>query len=172
MANLTTIELESKIAELEAKLEKHRICPVYNILTRTGLEEIWEKYKSIEDLAIAFIDIDDLKKANTELGQHEANGRISKAFSLVRTYELINTWHFEIGRFYYGDEAIIIAPASDIIKPCERLLSCLKSHCMSATITICKYTGEAELTDAVVDANVMNQICKKQGKGRIYNLLQ
>lgn len=167
----TIAELLLKCQELEEKLGKHRVCPVYSVLTRTGLEEVWEKFKEVPDLAIAFIDIDDLKKKNDELGQYEANKRLSEAFKTVRAKELLPLCDFEIGRFYYGDEAIIIAPSGDILKPCERLQSALRERQMSATIAVLKYTGQVELTDAVADANAVCAIAKRQGKNRIYSFL-
>jgi GGDEF domain-containing protein len=161
-------ELQDKIVELEQKLERYKMCPIYNILTRTALEDIWEDYREKDNLAIAFIDIDDLKIVNSDIGQNEANKKISKAFSEVRRSELVN---FEIGRYFSGDEFVILANANDIEKPCKRLLTAFKNAGMSVTIVIMNHTGETTLTDAVIDANTVNQIAKKQGKGRIYNFL-
>jgi GGDEF domain-containing protein len=161
-------ELQDKIVELELKLERYRMCPIYNILTRTALEDIWEDYREQDNLAIAFIDIDDLKIVNSDIGQHAANQKIYKALSVVRQNELVN---FEIGRYFSGDEFVILANANYIEKPCKRLLTAFKSVGMSITIVIMRYTGETTLTDAVIDANTVNQIAKKQGKGRIYNFL-
>jgi len=163
----TIIQLEQRIQQLETLLEKHRTCPIYNVLTRTGLEEVWQNSKKIPDLAIAFLDIDDLKIANNELGQYEANKRIADAFGYARSNEII-----KIGRFFYGDEAVILAPASEIIKPCERIQSALIEREMSATFAIVSYAGEPDLAEATKRANQLVQDCKLIKKGVIYNFLE
>lgn len=164
IAELELQKLQNQVAELEATLEKHRICPVYGVLTRTALEEVWQRQKQIADLAIAFLDVDDLKFANTELGQYEANKRLAEAFSLARKGEVI-------GRFYYGDEIVILAPATEIFKPCDRILSALKERGMSATVAIVPYRGQESLTDATEEANSLVQACKNVRKGKVYNFL-
>jgi len=160
----TIAQLQHKIQELELTLDRHRICPVYGVYTRTALEEFWPAQKQVKGLAIAFIDIDDLKLKNTELGQYKANRRIAEAFSEARQGEVI-------GRFFYGDEIVILAPADEIMKPCDRVLLALQEREMSATITITPYRGEPSLTDATKEANELNQACKQLGKGKIYSFL-
>ncbi|BAS55310.1 GGDEF domain-containing protein [Leptolyngbya boryana NIES-2135] len=160
----TIAELQEQVATLKQTLEKYRVCPVYNVLTRPALEEAWSEQKKIPGLAIGFLDIDDLKRMNDELGQHESSRRIAEAFAMARESEVI-------GRFYSGDEVAILAPASEILKPCERILSALKERGLSATIVIVPYKGEESLADATKEANDLNQACKGVRKGKIYNFL-
>jgi len=155
-------KLQEKIKYLETRLEKHLICPIYGVYTRTALEELWEKGKQIEELAIAFIDIDDLKLHNSKLGQFETNRILSIVFSNVRKEEII-------GRFYYGDELIILSDKNHIIKPCQRVMEGLAVYNMSATITIGNYKGEKDLSEAVKEVNDLNQYYKTIKKATIYN---
>jgi GGDEF domain-containing protein len=164
VAELELQKLQDRIKELEQTLQRHKICPVFNILTRVALEEEWERVRHTPNLAIGFLDIDDLKVANTELGQHETSRRIAEAFSQARKDEIF-------GRFYSGDEAAIVATADEIVAPCERILNALKERGLSATIVIVPYRGQESLSDATKEANDLNQFYKGIRKGEIYNLL-
>lgn len=159
MLNLT--DLEQEIQRLESLLDKHRTCPVYNVLTRTALEEVWTGCKKQEDLAIAFLDIDNLKQHNSRLGQHEANKRIAEAFGMARQSEIL---YCHVGRFYYGDEIVILAPLQEIQKPVNRIQLALREREMSATGAIIPYLGEASLTDAVKLANSIVEYLKKENR--------
>jgi GGDEF domain-containing protein len=164
VAELQITELQNRVKELEQTLQRHRICPVFNILTRPALEEEWEHVRHTPNLAIGFLDIDDLKLKNNELGQYETSKRIAEAFALARKDEIF-------GRFYSGDEAAIVATADEIVAPCERILNALKERGLSATIVIVPYKGEELLSDATKEANDLNQAMKSVRKGKIYNFL-
>lgn len=155
MVNVT--DLEKRIQELEALLNKHRICPVFEILTRTALEEIWEECDK-ENLAIAFLDIDNLKFHNSKLGQYECNKRIAEAFSLARKSEC------HIGRFYSGDEIVILASLHEIQKPVNRIQKALQEKGMSATGAIIPYFGETSFSEAVKLANSIVEILKTKNR--------
>jgi GGDEF domain-containing protein len=159
----TVEELLARIAELEAKLDIHRRCPIFNILSRTGVEENWEHRKHEENIAIAVIDIDDMKYANTNYGYDEVNERIKKSFSVVRESNLLT-----VGRLFNGDEMIIIAPQHEILHPCKRLLQAFKDNGMSVTIVITPYRGQDTLKEATAEANKLMMLRKQEQKGTIY----
>ncbi len=164
-----TIELLTKeIEALRSQLARYQIDKTFGIFTRNALEDIWEEIDK-KELAIAYIDIDDLKKHNSTDGMDAVNTKIkravSKAFSQVRGSERFNK---AIGRYYSGDEMVIICPLAEISFPCQRVMDSLKEDGMSATITITPYKGEKTLTEAVKYVNDENQKCKLIGKGQIY----
>ncbi|BAY20822.1 GGDEF domain-containing protein [Calothrix sp. NIES-2100] len=147
-------------------ISKHEICPVYNIFTRAALEIRWKTIDKT-DLAIAFLDVDKLKQANQFYGQADCNNRLAKALSVLRGSE-----RFEIsGRFYYGDEVVIIAPVKDIMKPVKRVQDALKANGLSATIAITRYNPEHKsLTDAVKPANKIVENLKAENiRGIVYS---
>lgn len=157
--------LKDKIAALERQLAFHRTCPVYGILTRSAVEEAWEQQKRLPNLAIAFLDIDDLKQKNSELGQDETNRRINAAFAMARSGEVL------VARFFSGDEFVILTPRSQIVRACDRAMTALRDRGVGATATIVQYGGEESLADAVRDAAELNSQCKLVRKGEIYNFL-
>ncbi len=159
--------LRKENAELKQRLKTHRTCAVYGILTRTALEEDWIEQKRTPDLAICFMDIDDLKLKNSELGQDETNRRIAKAFSLARKGEVVEV----VGRFFSGDEFVILTPKAHIFAVCDRVMSALSNHGMSATAAIVEYEGQETLADAVRDVGNLVTQCKMIGKGKVYSFL-
>ena len=162
---IAALQLEN--ADLKRQIRDYRTCAVYGILTRTALEADWAKQKQIERLAIAFLDIDDLKLRNAELGQDETNRRIAKAFSLARSGEVIEV----VGRFFSGDEFVILAPTANIFSACNRLMTALSDQGMSATAAIVLYKGQETLAESVREAGDLVARCKAIKKGRTYNFL-
>lgn len=159
----TVEELLARIAELEAKLEVHRRCPIFNILSRTGVEEEWETRKHEEKIAIAVIDVDDMKLANNKYGYDGVNERIKNSFSVVRKSNILT-----VGRLFNGDEMIIIAPENEILAPCKRLQQAFKTNGLSVTIVITDYRGQSSLKEATEDANRKILETKKIQKGLIH----
>lgn len=150
-----------------AIVKRHEICPVYHILTRTALELRWNRVKCQKGLAIAFADIDNLKLANESYGYDGANERLSKALSVLRKRDLF------AGRFFSGDEFVIVAPAKDIHKPVDRLVVALRENGLSATIAIAHYNGEDTLTDAVAQTSDTVKTLKSHGiRGIIFNQIE
>lgn len=167
---ITAIAASSATAAyFQSVIKQHEICPVYKILTRTALEMRWKAIKHHPNLAIAFLDVDKLKQANTFYGQAECNRRLAAALSVLREHE-----KFEMsGRFYYGDEVAIIAPAGDIDKPINRVMAALRENGLSATIAVTRYKGEASLADAVKEANAIVENLKKQDiRGIVFNQME
>lgn len=158
------VALQSQIVALEHRLATYRICPLFGILTRTAIEEIWSQQKTLPNLAIGFLDVDDLKHVNLALGYDEVNKRLAEAFRLVREGETI-------ARFFSGDELIILAPQSSILAICHRVQAALKSQGMSATIVATLYQGQDSLAEAAQSANRLVQQCKLTGKGQVYDFL-
>ena len=156
--------LQLENAKLKRQIKIHRTCAVYGILTRTALEEDWARQKQILNLAIAFFDIDDLGVKNKELGQDETNRRINQAFSMARRDEVI-------GRFFSGDEFLILAPKDQIAIACDRVMVALLANGMSATAAIILYEGQETLAHAVRKAGDLVTQGKAKGKGRTYNFL-
>ena len=154
-------------AELKRQIKTHRTCAVYGILTRTALEADWTEQKQIAGLAISFLDIDDLKLRNAELGQDETNRRINQAFSMARSGEVIEV----VGRFFSGDEFVILAPKDQIVAACDRLMTALSNQGMSATAAIVLYKGQETLAESVREAGDLVARCKAIKKGRTYNFL-
>lgn len=156
------LQLENDALKRQIKI--HRTCAVYGILTRTALEEDWARQKQIPDLAICFMDIDDLKLRNLELGQDEANYRINQAFSVARSSEVI-------GRFFSGDEFLILAPKDQIAIACDRVMVALLANGMSATAAIVLYEGQETLAESVREAGDLVAQGKSIKKGETYNFL-
>ena len=159
--------LRAKIEALQSQLEEYRIDPVFKILTRRGLEESWSEIEDKRPLAIAYIDIDDLKVQNSTLGMNEVNKRVKNAFQYVRQ-NIRKSDTTLIGRYYSGDEMLIVCPEEEIENPCQRVTEGLKEQGLTATITITNYKGEDSLTEAVKYVNRENQRCKLIEKGKIY----
>ena len=163
---IAALQLEN--ADLKRQIRDYRTCAVYGILTRTALEADWTKQKQIPYLAIAFLDIDDLKLRNADLGQDETNRRIAKAFSLARSGEVIEV----VGRFFSGDEFVILATKDEIVAACDRLMTALSDQGMGATAAIVLYKGQETLAEAVREAGDLVARCKTIKKGRTYNFLE
>lgn len=159
---IEALQLEN--ADLRRQVTVHRTCAVYGVLTRTALEEDWKYQRLIEDLAICFFDIDYLKLLNTELGQDETNRRINQAFSLARRDEVI-------GRFFSGDEFVILAPKNQIVAACNRVMKALNKNGISATAVVVLYEGQETLADAVRKAGDLVTQYKAKEKGKTYNFL-
>lgn len=140
-----------------AIVKRYEICPVYHILTRAALEMRWKSVKRQSNLAIAFADIDELSLVNKLHGYDEANRRLSAALSVLRRKDLF------AGRFFSGDEFVIVAPVNDIDKPVRRLVSALHENELSATIAIALYKGEDSLTDAASEASGIVKGLKSKG---------
>jgi|GEM_PF-1645838 len=161
---IEALQLEN--ADLRRQVTVHRTCAVYGVLTRTALEEDWTEQRQTPDLAICFFDIDYLKILNTELGQDETNRRINQAFSVARSNELI-----KLGRFFSGDEFLILAPKNQIVAACDRVMAALGDHGISATAVVVLYEGQETLADAVRKAGDLVTQCKAKEKGKTYNFL-
>jgi len=168
MSHAEVASLKNLVLKLQAQVEFHRTCAVYGVLTRTALEEDWEYQRLIKDLAICFFDIDELKSLNKELGQDETNRRINQAFSAARSNELI-----KLGRFFSGDEFLILAPKNSILAACDRVMQALNRNGIYATAAVVLYEGQETLSESVREAGDLVAQCKtfSKRKGKVSSFL-
>jgi GGDEF domain-containing protein len=92
------IERDMKIAALEAQIEELKICPIFNVYTRQGLDTIDTSGAS----HVVFLDFDNMKAANSKFGYREVDKKIKNIFSHTREGDVIPV------RWYSGDEFILI----------------------------------------------------------------
>lgn len=154
--------LLASIIHLQAQIKRYQTCPTYGILTRAGLEDEWLTARLIPGLAIAFFDLDNLKHANTTLGYEEVDRRLFEVFSLARRGEIF-------GRFFSGDEFVLLAPMYEIEKPVARIMEALKERGLSATVAIAPHSGEESLAAATKTASQKVQELKScNNRGVVY----
>lgn len=96
----------------------------FGILTRNGLDLAVAKLKS--SFSFIFLDFNDIHHLNLEFGYNEINERFKDLFS---SFSFRNT--DIVGRFFSGDEIIIITISDDI----DGILLRFKEHCDQFDLT-------------------------------------
>lgn len=105
---------------------KLMICPVFGCLTRQGLERRKPKPGAI----VVFLDIDDMKGANSTYGYAEVNRRIAASVKCLRSHELT------IGRWFFGDEFVFwLSVGTDCgAELCDRVTEAFKRNGLGVTM--------------------------------------
>lgn len=137
------------------KIQSLYKCPTFGCLTRQGIDTYWQKQRRRKNLSIVFLDIDHMHELNQSLGYAKVDQRLRRAFSTVRKDELL-------GRWYSGDELILLVPSSEAYQAALRLKSALNLEGIQATFGITKAEGEF-LSDVVKSASALVQDAKFQG---------
>lgn len=139
-------------------------CPTFGCLTRQGIDTYWQKQRRHSNLSIIFLDIDYMHELNESYGYAEVDARLRRAFSIVRKDELL-------GRWYSGDELILLTPSSEAYNAALRLKDALHIEGIQATFGITKAEGEF-LSDVVKSASALVQQAKSQNNRGIIIQLQ
>lgn len=95
-------QLEKENQELKTLLNHHENDESFGILTRKGLDS---RLKEIEkERVVCFLDLDNMKSLNEVFGYKEVDKKVKTLFSCIRESDVI------IGRYFSGDEIVIILP--------------------------------------------------------------
>lgn len=109
-----------------ATIRKLAINPNFGCLTRNALDIMLEDF-DWRDMAIVYLDIDNLKAANDRWGKEEVNRRIRESIEFRAT---------DFSNYFSGDEIVAIVPVNDCLGLVQRVQRELNSRDMSATILI------------------------------------
>jgi GGDEF domain-containing protein len=105
--------LRKENAELKILLASHENDEGFGILTRKGLDL---RLKNIrEGDVIIFLDMDNMKHLNEIYLYKEVDKKINKLFSYIRQGDVI------IGRYFSGDEIVLILPKNNVKIIIDRL---------------------------------------------------
>ena len=111
----------------ETRVRAREMDTAYGVLNRAGVEARLRRLRGAVD--VLFIDLDHMHDLNGELGYAEVDRRIRQALELRRRDVLI-------GRWYSGDELVVIATAGDGAGLAERLSARMAAVGLSATIAL------------------------------------
>jgi GGDEF domain-containing protein len=103
-----------------------QVCPVFGCLTRQGIE----RRKPGKGSIVVFMDIDDMKGANSAYGYDEVNRRIAASLSQVRQSDIV-------GRWFSGDEFVVFANG-DETAIAARIKEAFKTNGLSVTLAYSK----------------------------------
>lgn len=135
----------------ERRVRAAHFDPAFGMLTRAGLDARLDRLSSAVD--ILFVDIDQVHELNTRLGYNEVDRLIRSAF-VMRSGDAII-----VGRWYSGDEIIVVAPTGDGQGLAERLQLRLGAVGLSATIAVASAAPRA----AIESAKTQVQVAKRNG---------
>ena len=150
-SNLTFVGLFIAASRRNKKLYK---CPTFGCLTRQGIDVYWQSQRRHSNLALVFLDVDNMHDANNQFGYQEVDAKLKNAFSKTRKEE-------RLGRWYSGDELILLVDIHNADLAASRLLQALKIEGLSATFGIVKAEGRF-LFDSVKKASALVQASKNQ----------
>jgi GGDEF domain-containing protein len=144
------------------KIAQFSICPTYGILTRQGLDRSWLKLeRRFQHLAVIFFDVDHMHKANEKYGYEEVDRRIRQSLNQSRSTE-------RVGRWYSGDEIVIICPIAESEVAARRIAAAFAENGLSVTMAIAPCTS-ADLELNVKTAADLVQEAKRMGdRGSIF----
>jgi len=154
-AILSNLAIVAKWREAKIKIEALTTCSTYGCLTRQGIDLNWQK-RGNKALSVIFFDIDKMKEANTEWGYTEVNRKISAVLSQIRSDEIV------LGRWFSGDEIVILCLPSEAERAAQRLQQTFISEGMSATFAIAPCTHN-DLAANVKPASDAVQAAKEKG---------
>lgn len=131
-------------------------CPIFGCLTREGIDTHWRRVeRRHHQLAILFMDIDNMHDCNSSYGWESVNQRITAALKSVRSTEFA-------GRWQRGDELIVVAPRNDAEQAAERIAEAFRVNELSVTIGIADCKSQA-LSENVQMAATLVHVAKQQG---------
>lgn len=134
-----------------------RIDPTFKILSRPAVER--QTRRSGE---MVFLDLDNMRTLNSQLGYQEVDRRIRESMAKVRTGEVIP------GRWYSGDEIVLFCGQDEGLLTAKRLSNVFRNSGLTATMAIAPFT-QGDWRAAVKAAADRVQMVKKTGdRGSIY----
>lgn len=138
---MTTAEAIAIIEEQAAIIEHLSHDAAFDILTRSGLEHLcWPKIVK-EASYIIFIDIDHMHELNERLGYEKVN-EIIRASIHGRDVVKKERRALDIGRWFSGDEIVIIIRDGDPVKYAKSLLREMHRNGISGTFGIATVTSD------------------------------
>lgn len=135
----------------ERRIKAAHYDEAFGMLTRQGLDARLDRLTSAVD--VLFVDLDQIHELNARLGYTEVDRMVRSAFQLRRGDALI------VGRYYSGDEIILVAPTGDGKGLAERLQVRLGAVGLSATIAV----ASAAPRSAIETAKIQVQAAKASG---------
>lgn len=151
-----------------SRLSKHIgqmcICPTYKCLTRQGVDRRWHKVSSQhQTMHLIFLDIDNMHRANEMWGYTEVDRRIARSLEQVRHDELV-------GRWYSGDEIIILCNAADSQQTAQRVQLAFEGNGLSATFGIAACDSRLLPENAKRAADLVQAAKERGDRGGIHQV--
>ncbi len=112
----------------ERRIRRLEFDTAYGMLTRSGVEARLRWLRGPAD--VVFLDLDHIHDLNSRLGHTEVDRLIREAFQLRETDIVL------VGRWYSGDEIVIVVKPGQGAGLAARLLARLHSFGLSATIAV------------------------------------
>lgn len=164
-------ELKTRLQEAEEKAAMDCFTGLYNRASfdKRLAEEMARADRLGAPLALAFIDLDDLKRLNTDFGHYRANQLLELLGELLRN----STRKADIGFRFGGDEFCLILPDTTTPQAYEvvsRLLSLFRAtNDLGATLSIGYTEWRADDTQQTIieRANRAMYAAKEAGKNRV-----
>ena len=146
--------LLDEVERLRAENAELRYDPDYGILRRAGIERRYHQIDPHEPMSLIALDVDDMRGNNAKWGYDGTNHRIKASLACVR--------HGDIGRWYSGDEIVLIVPSSIVGVMVDRLTQSFAQHELSAMYGVATCTGDMSADVGRAFAQVQHQ--KKEAK--------
>ena len=149
--------LENEVKELST--DRVYSSPGFDVLTRSGMERRWHKRASDHDTLI-FVDLDELREANSRYGYEGANQRIAAGLAVGDSTIIC-------GRWFSGDEIVFLCNRTDAKGLAQRLQRELTAQGLAATFGIAPVSDD--LQASVTRAADLVQAAKARNeRGAIY----
>jgi predicted signal transduction protein with EAL and GGDEF domain len=159
-SQLAQREIEQLLLEVEALkslVDELSECPSFGILTAPALRHRVSEIDSFPSLAAVYLDVDDMKEANSRYGHADVDRRIHAALT-ARSSDCV------MGRWLQGDEIVAIVPWIDALGFCDRLLAAFQAQGMSCTIAV-QRVGRFSVEEAIKQAGLLCHKTKMTSKG-------
>lgn len=132
-----TTTMHPTLHQLQAKCERLSISRWFGCLNRNGLDEAITGM-DFGGLALVYLDVDDLKKANERWGKPNASARIAQAIKM-RSNDLV------YGQWFSGDEFAAFVPIDSAYDFAMRWQANFKRVEMRVSICIAPITANASV---------------------------
>jgi diguanylate cyclase (GGDEF)-like protein len=150
------------LIDLSKRIGQMSVCPTYQCLTRQGVDRRWQKVKiNRQGMHVIFLDIDNMHKANELWGYAEVDAKIARSLKQVRQNELV-------GRWYAGDEIVLICNATESYQTAERIQLALESNGLSATFGIATCDSPLLAENAKRAADLVQAAKERGDRGGIH----
>jgi GGDEF domain-containing protein len=158
---MNTDQLKAEIKVLRELVDDLSVDPSFGILTAPALRRRVSDMNSFPTpapLAAIYLDVDDMKAANSRYGHDGVDRRIHAALK-ARSSDCV------VGRWLQGDEIVAIVPWADAIGFCDRLLAAFRGQGMSCTIAAQRVSAAMPIEQAIRQAGLLCHKTKKTQKG-------
>lgn len=132
-----TTTMHPTLHQLQAKCERLSISRWFGCLNRNGLDEAITGM-DFGGLALVYLDVDDLKKANERWGKAQSSARIAQAIKM-RSNDLV------YGQWFSGDEFAAFVPIDSAYDFAMRWQANFKAADMSVTICVAPIIANASI---------------------------